>query len=130
MKIVKIQDSIYQTDIRIIINCTQEELGKYIKKEFDCDDFIPLPQFQGRYFNLFEDNGFVDDIVWVGGFDWTIKQQETLNHELLHCAVSVLDRRNIKTEHDNSEPLAYYHGYLFREAWEAFKPKKAKKKRR
>ena len=126
MKIVKINDPVYSAEIRVIVNCTQDELKGYLKRSLEYDYEIDT-EFCGNYMQL--SNGTYNvDIVWVKTFDWTINDQAILNHELLHCALSILDRCLVPLgSGPESEPLAYYHEFLFRETWNKLKPKKKRK---
>jgi hypothetical protein len=124
MKIIKINDPIYGADIRIIVNCSQDELAIYLDKKMKCSDFEPNPTACGQQFTVV-DSRLTWYIVWVEKFKWTIECQSTMNHELLHLALNILEARGVPIgAGDQSEPLAYYNEFLFRECWAKLKPKK------
>lgn len=44
------------------------------------------------------------------------ERRHTLLHEAVHCAISILDDKGVRSSSDNDEPLAYLVEWIFRES--------------
>lgn len=121
MKKYLIKDDIYGQHFFLVV-CPWSEWSKYTKKNYDDDEYEEMLGRRVTYKNV--DSGEVKHYVMVSRFDWAIKDQCVLLHELVHQAVRALDDCGVKWDANNHEHFAYYYEYLVEKVWNKLKPKK------
>jgi len=98
-----------------MLNCSQEYHVKWIKNKHGIET-ENIPGSDGSFCSAETDGGTLY-FVWLEAFGWKIKQQGVLNHELIHCAYTILTDRNILINDSTEEVLAYYHTWLKEEVY-------------
>ena len=68
-------------------------------------------------FTRVSDNECISYYVWVESFDWTIKEQGILLHEILHFVNALFCDIGMPVVVDTEEPFAYLLQYVFSETW-------------
>lgn len=108
----------FQAYLNLFINCSQEELEAYWRKNLG-DNKLKLVQdkkLNGCHF-LLEKDGDLRRVIWVEKFDWSVRSQATLAHELIHFVWAVLADKDTPVVRDNEETFAYYFDYFYTEIW-------------
>jgi len=96
-------------------NCTSEYFDKYIERKHDT--VVPkVHGAEGSFLSCDTDGGTLY-CLWLESFDGTVHNLGVLNHEMVHCAYSILKDRGIDINDETEEVLAYYHTYLLTEAY-------------
>jgi len=131
LKTLIINDPVYLEEILLIVNCSADKLNKYLHKKYGVNkNAVNNPDWSASYLRITndEDKSLFIRVVWVRDFDWTINDQASLNHELIHCATAILKDKGIDISNDNDEVLAYYHSYLLKTCMIKLKPKYEERK--
>jgi hypothetical protein len=115
MKRITIDDDLFKALIYITVNCTQEKWCKWLETLGVAN--FPVTGAGGHFVSVESVNGTCSYCIWVESFDWKVKEQGWLNHELIHCAVTILQERGINISDETEEVLAYYHTYLKEQAY-------------
>ena len=113
-----IDDNVFRVKVHFWI-CTKEYFNKVIQNNHSIG-VSDIPGSEGNFISLDSDNGTIY-YLWLDSFDNTDDKLGVLNHELLHCAYSILQDRGIDINDETEEVLAYYHTYLFTEAYKKLK---------
>ena len=129
MKIYQIHDDIYNHHFCIITDISCPDLKKYINKKFPGGKLEVDDGTQGLYFYTTKDD-IKYYFLWLPKFNWTIKEQAILSHELIHHLTNAFETKNIKMSDDNTEVMAYYWEYIFKKVWTALQPKHHKYKKK
>ena len=87
---------------------TAKQFRDFIKKEFKQD--VDAKDGDSGEFVVAFDNKSKSTI----GVVWAKDNKETLNHELLHATMWVLDNRGIRLSKDSEEIFCYYQGFLLK----------------
>lgn len=112
MKVHKIPDEIYYTNIFVLIDATKTSLERYFKKHYGhsythdnfCNAF--------HYVLASEVEGVKYHFLIFEKFDNTPSGLGTFNHELLHLVFSVLDGVGMIYTPESEEAYTYYLNYL------------------
>lgn len=112
MKLYKISDEIYNSQIYVIINATKGTLERFFQKTYGysyvhdnfCDAF--------HYVLISETEGIKFHFLIFKTFDNTPSGIGTFNHELLHLVFSVLDGVGMVYTPESEEAYTYYLNYL------------------
>jgi hypothetical protein len=114
----QLTEPVFKSVIYIIVNVDFEGLNKIIEKRLgekghldekhkDCLGIATTIECNGKEFPF----------VWVKDFHWTLCDQATLNHELLHACLDTIFRKNMEIKSDNpNETLCYLFEYYSYEA--------------
>jgi len=65
-------------------------------------------------------------IIVMESFDWSVTDQVTMTHELLHFTFHVLKTAGLKLSDESEEAYTYTLGYIQTKVWDKLKPKKKK----
>jgi len=125
-KYIKIDDNIFKATIHVLVNCTQEKFNKWLLTKFNAEH--ESISCAGCCVSIDTGDDITEYCVWVGEFNWRIMEQGHINHELTHCAYTILKDRGINMVDATEEVFAYYHTYLFEEVYKKLVKKKVKKK--
>lgn len=110
MKEIKIKDTMYRQDVRIIIGGTEKELCEYIYKKYHME--LIADNSQGCHFPISKDGMYIH-FIWMEDFNWTVHNQSVLSHEILHLVFDVFDKMGIEYKKEVSdEAFAYYFGRI------------------
>jgi len=112
VKIHKIPDEIYYTNIFVLVDATKGSLVRYFKKHYGhhythdnfCNAF--------HYMLASEVEGVKYHFLIFEKFDNTPAGIGTFNHELLHLVFSVLDNVGMVYTLESEEAYTYYLNYL------------------
>ena len=104
---LKITDSIFKQRVHVLLNYTPEDYAKWLTKVGAKDvSNKSFDNFSG-FSSSMEKEGEPDQyIVYVKNFNWAIKCQGTLIHEIVHTIIKIFDANNIPYNLDTQEFLA------------------------
>jgi hypothetical protein len=104
----QVYDCIFQQKIHVLMNFTEKDYEKWLNKnkveDVEIKDFN---NFAGWVSNFETQKGTTERILFIPQFEWTIKQQGTLIHEIVHVIIKVWDANNIPFNADTQEFLAH-----------------------
>ena len=110
-----IDDNVFMVKLHIYTDCTNECFEKHIERKHN----TVIPKVEGAEGNFLscETDGGTLYCLWIESFDKTEHKLGVLDHEISHCAYSILTDRGIDINDETEEVLAYYHSYLLTEAY-------------
>lgn len=100
---------LYGENIHLLWNVTTEQLQKFLKRKFKCNEKITLQE--GKTLEMKGVNSRCQVIVlryWRG----ESVSHNILAHEAFHCAEHILGAAGIKLTEDTVEAYAYMVGYI------------------
>lgn len=122
-------DKVYRRNFHLIVNTDNQDFLDWVlehhpegKDDEKLKDMVL--HCSGCYIFQFQPYCY----LYVKEFNWTIDEQGVLVHELNHFVDHVFEYAGIPATTENTEVRAYYFEYIFKECYEALKPKKKKKK--
>lgn len=118
MKVIKLKrEPIYFSDIRIIIG-TKEEFSGYMWDHYKVRQ--ELGSDASGYSNYLDNvmSGSTHYFVWLSEWRNTLFDYEVLAHEMFHIMCHIFAHLGIRVDNTNSEPAAYFLGYIFGNAIE------------
>lgn len=123
MKIVKVRTQMFRRELTILIG-TLESANKYIKKRFGVNggDYLGYDGVHHCFSNGV--TGEKAHIIWLSQFEWTIKCQGLLMHEVFHYVADVMEEVGIKFCDESEEAFAYYYQECMVNCFAKLKPKK------
>lgn len=98
MKIIKIREDVFETEITIFYNCSYQEFSKKVKQQFnvvlnESDETITI---SGQCFNYFNNkSGKSLRFIFLEKLNKSPKFIGILTHELFHMVVRVLDDKGV-----------------------------------
>jgi len=104
----KIRDSIFHRPIHVLLNHTAGQYTEFLNrmkvkdvadKEFD--------NFEGFTTSIDIEGMPTEWVVYIKEFNWTIKNQGTLIHEIVHAVIRIWQSNNIPYNSDTQEFLAH-----------------------
>ena len=111
---IKIYDAIFQRPIHVLLNHTPQDYAKWLTKvgakDIGDDKF---DDFAGFSTSIDIDGKPTEWIIYQKSFDWTIKDQGTLIHEIVHTIIKIWHSNNIPYNQDTQEFLAHSIGNLY-----------------
>lgn len=111
MKVIFINDAIYEASISVIPKCTIAELVKYFKKHRF--DYKESNDSEALYYKLVDPSkGQTYHYLIFEKFSNTCRGIAVLNHEIYHLHLSILKERGLVHSEDSEEAFAYYFQYL------------------
>ena len=116
IKRVTIDDNVFRAKVVVYCNCSQDQFTELIKKKHEAPDFPDVDGAEGNFLS-WETAGGTMYCLWIESFDKSVKKIGVLNHEMIHCAYSILKDRGIEVNDETEEVLAYYHSFLLTEAY-------------
>lgn len=126
MKEYKIKDQMYNIDIRILISGDNTAVADYISRKYNSK--LEHNNACALHFTLKAKGKSDIEYIWIEKFDWSIENQGTLAHEILHLTFSVMDSLGIKYQREVSEEAyTYYFEHIFKQVWDKLKPAKKNK---
>ena len=127
MKKLEITDKMYNRYIILLIGGDGKELEKYLYEKYNAKK--DADNINAGYTQIKDDGKCDKHIIWMPEFDWTIKDQATMSHEIFHLVCGCMEDIDIQYSNESEEAFAYYYGYIFAQIWDKLKPKKNKKKK-
>lgn len=121
-------DAIFQQKIHILLNYTPEDFAQWLNKnkikDISVKDFA---NFAGWASDFITEKETTERIIFLPKFQWTIKHQGTLIHEITHVIIKIWQFNNIPFNADTQEFLAHSIANLYEDiASEIFKKTKGK----
>jgi hypothetical protein len=113
MSVYRINDLMYEQDIRFIFNTTPNQLRGYLKQQFGynrVDD-----DSDGTCIKLYTKGYPVKYVIWLEKFEWLIYQYGILSHEVFHCVHFILDDLGFRLCDESVEAYCYYYQRIFQE---------------
>ena len=101
-------DCIFNQQVDVFLNYTPEKYKNWLNREKIKDvDNKYLNNFAGWTGEYTDENDKQKVIIFIPKFDWTIKDQGTLVHEIVHAIIKIWSRNNIQFNSDTQEFLAH-----------------------
>jgi hypothetical protein len=114
MKILNINDRMYQMEIKLITDCSSDEVEEYInKRTLDDDASIDITDMDAltiKYIN--KRTNMSNWIVYIESFTFNIKDIAILAHEIFHLTVGILETLGMYLHEASEEAYAYYNQEL------------------
>ena len=93
----KIYDSIFGRKVHVLLNYEPKDYEKWLNKmkvaDIEKESFYE--NFAGMSIEIEASNGQTEMIIWVRNFNWVIKCQGTLIHEITHTIVKLFAQNKI-----------------------------------
>ena len=103
-----VYDAIFKQKIHILINHTPQEYEKWLNKNKVKDIVVKETEdFTGWVSDFTTEKGTTERIIFIPIFNWTIKNQGTLIHEIVHIIIKIWQSNNIPFNVDTQEFLAH-----------------------
>jgi hypothetical protein len=104
----QVYDPIFGRRIHILLNYTPEEYAKWLAKKKIKDIFNKeFDDFMGFSSVLTLEDQPKEFIIYIKSFDWMIKDQGTLIHEIVHTIIKIWGGNNIPYNEHTQEFLAH-----------------------
>ena len=108
MKYFLFKEETFGTYLNLYINCTTEELTRSLQRKIGDKNFkLEDDNMSGRTFVLQKDNNY-HRIIWICNFDWSVRSQALLVHELVHFTTQVFEDKGLPISRKEDEVMAYY----------------------
>jgi hypothetical protein len=112
MKVIRIDDPIYNSAIYVIPKATPKELVKYFKKKYGYQ-YEHDSGMGGLYLTIHsEEVGICHHYLIFMEFCNTPEGMGDFIHELLHMVFGILDRVGVKLAKESDEAFTYYADFL------------------
>lgn len=109
-------DPIFKQKINVLLNQDEKSYCKFLNKLKVKDvgkKDLELSMFQGFSTYLEREDGLREYIILMKEFNWCIKNQGTLIHEIVHTIIKIWESNNIPYNADTQEFLAHSIGGLY-----------------
>ncbi len=132
---IRVKERIFHRVIHVFLNYSSKEFESYVVKRWKaCLDGKSRPEFDDN-FSAFssewdDEKGVRGWIICIKDFDWSIRDQGTLIHEIVHTIVKIWAFNNIPYGKDTQEFLAHSVANLYEDiAYKIRNPHRYKKGR-
>ncbi len=110
MKSKRIKDPIYNCDITLVYDCSQEDFYQFIKKKHSLELI--------RQYAYAEHIKISNDKTGVRHYLWTIRSKDIsffglIVHEVFHIARDCFNEIGMGINEETNEAFAYYQEYIF-----------------
>lgn len=115
-KTFTLYDPIFSQRVYVLLNQDEESYARWLTRHKVKDvgkKDMSLTMFQGFSSWIEDADGTREYIILLKHFDWTIKHQGTLIHEIVHTIIKIWDSNNIPYNADTQEFLAHSIGNLY-----------------
>ena len=103
-------DPIFRQQIYVLINQDEKSYCKFLTrigvKKIE-KEYLECSRFQGFSTYVENEDGVRDYIIFLKEFNWTIRHQGTLIHEITHTVIKIFESNNIPFNHDTQEFIAH-----------------------
>jgi hypothetical protein len=89
-----VRDSIFGVKVHVLLNCSEEDFRKWCKRH-GAEDYSSQklnPNFCGFSTYLTCEEAPDKYLIFINEFNWTIPDQNTLVHEIVHTIFKIWDR--------------------------------------
>jgi hypothetical protein len=108
-----VKETIFRRTVHCFINYSDDDFSKWCVKH-GCWDVNGRPNNNIAAFSSeIESDGPTEWIILIKRFDWTIDDQNTLIHEIVHTIIKIFDMNNMKVNMDTQEFFAHEVGELY-----------------
>lgn len=111
-----IYDPIFRQRIYILLNKDEKDYAKFLNKQKikDVEErSFGLNKFKGLSTYIDNEDGTRDYLILLKEFQWTIDNQCTLIHEIVHTIIKIWQSNNIPYNNDTQEFLAHSIDHLY-----------------
>ena len=109
-----IYDRIFNQQVDVFLNYTPDMYTKWLTRERVIDVVEKnISDFSGWTSDYEDANGRTKSILFIPKFNWSIKSQGTLIHEIVHIIIKIWARNNIPYNYDTQEFLAHSIGNMY-----------------
>lgn len=110
---LKVHDPIFHQRVLVLLNNTEDDYRK-LEKRLGIENAMELnPNFSGFTTHIYSEKEPNTYVIFIPHFDWTIDDQSTLIHEIVHVVFRIWQANNIPVVPDNQEFLAHSIDGLF-----------------
>jgi hypothetical protein len=124
--IFRLLDPIFHRRIHVLLNVGSSEFKKWNKKTYGIEDGYDEDSFAGFSVRMDKKGQPEEYVILVKRFDWTIQDQGTLIHEIVHTVIKIWDSNNIPHDSHTQEFLAHSIGNIYEDACRQIFKKKRK----
>ena len=115
-KHIIVYDAIFQQQVDVLLNYSPEKYEKWLNRNKIKD--IEVKQYAEKRFagwtSEYEvEDGVIKALIFLPTFQWAIKHQSTLIHEITHVIIKIWARNNISFNADTQEFLAHSIGNMY-----------------
>lgn len=113
-KFIEIYDPIFSRRINVLLNYSPEQYANWLTRNGvkDVSD-KKMDDFDGFCTEITSKNDQTEVVIYVRRFDWAIKCQGTLIHEITHAVVRIFNHNNIPFNSDTQEFFAHMIGRIY-----------------
>lgn len=113
---IRVLDPIFHQRIHVLLNHTDEDYRKWLKRIKAKDkEPVSYTDFAGFSSDVSNKDGKTEWIICVHHFNWAIKCQGTLIHEIVHTVIKLFKSNNIPFNDDTQEFIAHQIGNIYEE---------------
>ena len=113
-KHIVVYDAIFQQQVDVLMNYTLEKYEKWLNrnkiKDITLKDY---DSFTGWVSDYVDEKGITKRILFIPKFEWLIKHQGTLIHEITHVIIKIWAMNNIHFNAETQEFLAHSIGNMY-----------------
>ena len=107
-KHIVVFDSIFHQKISVLLNYSAEDYAKWLNKNKIKDVVIEsFNDFSGWTSEFTTEKETTKRIIFIPRFQWTLEEQGTLIHEIVHVIIKIWQANNIPYNQDTQEFLAH-----------------------
>ena len=103
-----VYDSIFKQRVHVLLNHTNQEYQKWLKRN-KVKDIVEKDynDFQAWVLEFTTEKGATERIIFIHTFQWAIKHQGSLIHEIVHIIIKIWQFNSIPYNEDTQEFLAH-----------------------
>ena len=115
-RVLKIYDPIFSRRIHVLLNHGPSDYEKWLNKNKIKDvSSKEFDDFAGFCTNITSSEGQTEILILIRKFNWAIKCQGTLIHEITHAVVSIFNQNNIPFTTETQEFFAHMISRIYEE---------------
>lgn len=104
----RIYDAIFKQRIHVLLNHTSSDYQKWLNRNNVKDIIVKnFNDFQAWVSEFTTEKGNTERIIFLPTFQWAIKHQGTLIHEIVHIIIKIWQFNSIPYNQDTREFLAH-----------------------
>lgn len=106
----KVEDSVFHRTVHVLLNHSEEEFVQWQKRKGVINaerDQNAVANFEALSTSISSDSAPTEWIIHVKHFEWTIDNQGSLLHEVVHTVIKIFQMNNIPFNADTQEFIAH-----------------------
>lgn len=112
-KLIKIYDPIFNQKIYVLLNHSDIDMKKFYKR-IDCPTDVDGMGLGGYSLELEKkSDGRHEYVIWIRDFNWTLQDQNTLIHEIVHTIFKMWEFNSIPICKETQEFMAHSIGNVY-----------------